>query len=243
MLRRLSRVLLASAVIAVGLIHVRADGREASPRNSALLQKFLSLPDPAPTSYRALRHLDAANERFDSTAWMDVWTEADAQNGFRYQIAAEGGSNYIRGHVFRETLEAERRLWVSGAMQRAALTLDNYAFEECASADDGLASLIVRPRRKDVLLVNGHIFLNRDDGDLVRVEGELSKSPSFWTRRVEVARWYRRFAGVRLPVAFETTAAVRIAGQSTFRMEYEYENVNGERVGTPHVRNQVVSGS
>jgi hypothetical protein len=62
------------------------------------------------------------------------------------------------------------------------------------------------------------------------------KSPSFWTRRVEIVRWFRRVAGVRLPVAVESTANVLIAGRSTFRMDYAYESVNEQHVGDPQPR-------
>jgi hypothetical protein len=220
----------------VAFAAVGAAGPAPVPNRSPILQRFLANPDPSPTAYRALRHLDAHNDHFDSTAWMDVWTEADARDGFRYHIAAEGGSEYIRSHVFRETLDAEHRMWASGAPGRAALTPDNYIFEDGIADASGLASIGLRPRRKDVLLVDGLIFLNPDDGELVRMEGLLSKAPSFWTRRVQITRWYRRFAGVRMPTVLESVANVRIAGTSTFRMIYEYESVNGETVGVPHTR-------
>ena len=180
-----------------------------------------------------LRHLEAQNDHFNSSAWMDVWTDADQASGFRYHIVGEGGSEYIRKRVFVPTLEAERTMWKSGATDRAGLTLDNYIFEDRGAQPDGLTSLGVKPRRKDVLLVDGSIFLRPEDGDLVRVEGRLSKPPSFWTRRVEIVRRYQRIAGVRMPVALETAANVLIAGRSTFRMSYEYESVNGQRVGSP----------
>jgi len=38
---------------------------------------------------------------------MDVWTEADQVGGFRYQVAAEGGSGYIRRRVFLAALQGE----------------------------------------------------------------------------------------------------------------------------------------
>jgi hypothetical protein len=87
-----------------------------------------------------------------------------------------------------------------------------------------------------MLLVNGTLFLRPDDGELMRLEGELAKTPSFWTRRVQVVRHYQRFLGIRMPIALETTAAVRIAGPSTFRMVYEYESINGQRIGNPQTR-------
>lgn len=71
------------------------------------------------------------------------------------------------------------------------------------------------------------MFLTPVEGDLVRVEGTLASRPSFWTRRVEVVRRYGRVGGVRVPVALESIADVRIVGRSTFRMTYHYLSVNG----------------
>ena len=205
---------------------------------SPILQRFLSNEAPAPVQYRALRHLDARNDRFDSTAWMDVWTEADSAGRFTFDIVAEGGSEYIRSKVFLTTLDVERGMWASGAPDRAALTPANYVFEDRGAQPDGLASLGVMPRRKDMLLIEGTIFVRPDDGDLVRVEGRLAKAPSFWTRRVDIVRSYQRFVGVRLPVALESVATVLIAGRSTLQMNYEYETVNGQHVGNPRPRLQ-----
>src|SRR5262245_8619333 len=77
---------------------------------SEALQRFLAGEDAAPYQYRALRHFEAHTQKLDKSAWMEVWTEAD-RSGFRYEIAAEGGSGSIRNKVFRETLEAEREMW------------------------------------------------------------------------------------------------------------------------------------
>jgi hypothetical protein len=224
--------LLVLLVIALPFVSVKAAGPSST---SAVMQRFFALDDPTPTQYRALRHLEARNEKFEKSAWMDVWTEGDA-SGFRYAIVSEDGSEYIRSKVFRATLDTERKMWASGAPDKAALTPANYVFEERGAQPDGLTSLVVKPRRKDVLLVDGSIFLNPDDGDLVRMEGRLSKAPSFWTRRVEIVRWYQRIAGFRMPMALETVANVVVAGTSTFRMSYEYETINGQRVGNPQPR-------
>ena len=138
--------------------------------------------------------------------------------------------------MFHASLEAEREIWEPGTPDQGALTPVNYVFEDRGAQPDGLVSLSVKPKRKDMLLVDGSIFLNPDDGELVRMEGRLSKTPSFWTRRVAIVRWYQRIAGFRMPTALESVANVRIAGVSTFRMTYEYESINGQRVGTPQPR-------
>jgi hypothetical protein len=167
---------------------------------------------------------------------MEAWTEFDQALGFRYEVVAEGGSSYIRKKVLLAALDGEQKLWAAREPQRASLTTDNYSFEHGGSTPDGLEWLGVKPKRKDVLLVEGSIFVQPDDGELSRIEGKLSKAPSFWTRRVEIVRRYQRIAGVRVPVAVESVAHVLIAGRSTFRMTYEYQIVNGHHVGDPQPR-------
>ena len=233
MTRGLSRSLLATSVVVLLVAHAAAVGR--STPSPVILQRFLALDDPTPSQFRSLRHLEARNDKFEKSAWMDVWTEADA-SGFRYEVVCEDGSDYIRSKVFRATLDREREMWSPGSPDEGALTPDNYVFEERGAQPDGLASIAVKPRRKNILLVDGSIYLNPDDGELVRLEGQLSKAPSFWTRHVKIVRWYHRIAGFRMPTALESVANVRVAGESTFRMTYDYESINRQHVGNPQPR-------
>ena len=61
-----------------------------------------------------------------------------------------------------------------------------------------------------------------------RVEGRLAKSPSFWTRSVDVVRHYARRAGRQVPVEVQSLADVKVVGPTQFVMKYEYESVNGQ---------------
>ena len=235
-----------TSLVAAGLVAALFGGRAPAQANRpaapTILERFLALDSAAPAQHRALRHFDAGSRRLKSIAWMDVWTEAD-DRGFRYQIVAEGGSEYIRSRVFRGTLQIEERQWASNAPDRAAVTHENYRFADSSEQPDGLVRIAVEPRRKDLLLVDGWIFLRPADGDLVRIEGQLSKSPSFWTRGVHIVRHYERIGGVRMPVALETTSNVLIAGTSTFKQRWEYESVNGARIGTPIPRSASGAGN
>jgi hypothetical protein len=224
------------AALAVAALLALPLGAQSAPANSPLINRVVARNDPPAQQYRALRRLDAQSAKLGAAAWMEAWTEVDPDVGFRYQIAGEGGSNFIRSQVLKPWLENEQKMWAAGDPERASFTFDNYAFDDRGVAADGLACLGVKSRRKDMLLVDGSIFVNAADGDLVRIEGRLSKTPSFWTRRVEVVRHYQRINGVRMPIAIETVAQVLIAGRSTFSMTYEYETVNGLRVGDPKAR-------
>ena len=223
-------------ITAVAIALFGAAPQAARSQGASALVRFLARGEEPPVEYRALRHLEAHNVKFGASAWMDAWTEFDRATGFRFEIVAEGGNAYVRRHVLRDALEGEQKMWAAREPQRASLTLDNYVFTERADMSDSLVAIGITPRRKDVLLIDGAIFVLAADGDLRRIEGRLSKPPSLWTRRVEIRRHYERRAGVRVPVAIESVASVLLAGRSTFTMTYEYETVNGQRVGSPQLR-------
>src|SRR6185295_226213 len=100
MSRGLIRSILITLLAAPFVLHAAASSTTGGdPRFPAVLQRFLSLDDPSPTGYRALRRLDARNQNLNKAAWMDVWTEADKLGVFKYTVVAEGGSGYIRSKV------------------------------------------------------------------------------------------------------------------------------------------------
>jgi hypothetical protein len=220
-------------VVAVGAGLIATAAPAAAPASDIpqvpALQRFLATEHSIVRQATSVRRLEARNDHFDTEAWMSVRTEADA-DGFRYTVLDEGGSGLVRNKALRGTLEQEKRLWTEGDTDRSWFTPDNYEFQDGGTDEDGLARIGVTPKRKDLLLVNGSIFLKPEDGELVRIEGTLAKSPSFWTRRIHVVRHYARIAGVHVPVAVESSAQIRIAGSSTFRMSYTYEAVNGVRL-------------
>jgi hypothetical protein len=226
--------LVAGLVVACAVANVHA----TQISHSTVLQRFLARGEEPPVEYRALRRLEAHNPKFKQSAWMVAWTEFDRASGFRYQIVDEGGSAYIRSKVLRAALDGEQKIWENQEPQKASFTGDNYLFEDAPPAADGLAAVAVRPKRKDVLLVEGAIFVQPADGELTRIEGKLSRTPSFWTRRVDVVRRYERKAGVRVPMSIESVAQVLIAGRSTFKMTYEYQTINGHHVGEPESAKQ-----
>lgn len=223
-----------AAMATVLASHPAASPGPNNPLISPVLERFLASQDTSLVHYRALRHMEAKCEHFASDASMDVWTEIDANGAMHYRVVSERGSEYIRSKVFRGVLEAEQKAVNDGTPRRAGLTLENYVFDSRTTAD-GLASAAIRPKRKDLLLVDGSVYFHPNDGELVRIEGRLSKTPSFWVRRVDIVRHYRRFGGISMPVGVESVANLLVAGHSTFKMTYDYESVAGRRVGSPQL--------
>jgi hypothetical protein len=194
--------------------------------------------EPELTQYRAYRRMHAQSEHFGQEAWLEAWTELD--NGeFRYSIVSESGSDYIRNKVLKAVLKREQELVEAGDCRRSELTPENYEFTD-GKQGDGERYVQIKPKRKDVLLVNGRMVLS-DGGELLRVEGQLSKNPSFWTSLVNVIRHYARLDGVRVPVSTESVAKVKFAGVSHLEVHYEYETINGRPVSVAARRTAAAS--
>jgi hypothetical protein len=187
------------------------------------------LKDVPLSQYRAYRRMHASNEKFNQEAWLEAWTEMD-QNGFRYEIVSERGSEYVRNKVLRNLLHREQQLIAAGQAGRAELSRENYDFEESEVYGKGVRYVMLKPRRKDMLLLDGRLVLNQDGTELLRVEGVLSKNPSFWTSVVNVIRGFARLDGVRVPVTTESIARLKLAGLARMTVQYEYETINGRPV-------------
>jgi hypothetical protein len=218
------------ALSATAAVHARARMLSAATNDLPVLERFLRASDVPLASYRAIRTLSASNGRFRASGWVEAITEFEVDRGFQYTIISEGGSPYIRSKVLRKVLEREAEARLTGEADRSSFTLDNYDFGEPAPDGDGLVRMQIRPRRRNDLMVSGSIVLTAADGDLVRVEGQPAKNPSFWTRRVDFVRRYGRVNGIRLPLGLSSTAHVLLAGSSSFAMCYDYELVNGALV-------------
>jgi hypothetical protein len=201
-----------------------------SSTDAPVVQRFLARPDEPLAGYRALRRLEARNDRFELHGWMEAWTELTAEGRFQYEIVREGGSEYIRNRVLRPLLENEERLFATREASRSAVTAQNYDLKGSEAAEPGVVKLLVKPKRRDVSLIDGAVFVTEEEADLVRVEGRLAKNPSFWTRRVDVVRHYHRIDGVRVPTRLDSVAQIRLAGTSTLSMTWDYTTINGAHV-------------
>jgi hypothetical protein len=229
--RRQATVLMAIAAVctAAPALYSAAGG---VPRTTVALARWLDRADTPLTSYRALRRLSAIARDGKMRASMVVWTELEP-GGFRYTVVSEAGSESMRRRVFRAMLDGEREAESKGEPRNCTLAATNYTFDPDPGTVDGLFRVGIRARREHPMLVNGAVFFNPDNGDLVRVEGRLAKRPSFWTRRVDIVRSYARIGGVHVPVSLRSTAQVLFLGEGTLTMKWEYERINGITVGAP----------
>jgi hypothetical protein len=217
----------ASIALAVAAMHAAPQAPAARP---AIVQKFLTAEGDTLTSYKAIRRLTASTRGGRMRASIEARTTLEPASGFNYEIVSEEGSPLIRRKVLIAALEAERQAVLSAESRGARLTPENYDFVGVSVASERLYKIDVRARRKHQMLIDGALFVDGDSADLVRMEGELSKRPSIWTRRVRVVREYARIEGFHVPVSMQSIADVLIVGASNFSMTYKYLEINGRTV-------------
>jgi hypothetical protein len=202
--------------------------------SSTGIGRVLGRNDNPLEQYRAYRRMHASTDKGKHEAWLEAWTELK-DGRFSYEIVSERGSETVRGKVLRSMLQREQELVNSGNTAKGELSAANYEFTEAGREADGTRVVQIKPKRDDVLLVDGRAVLD-DGGDLLRVEGKLAKNPSFWTSLVNIVRRYARIGGARVPIATETVAKVKMVGTAKLQVLYDYESVNGRPVRVTAVR-------
>jgi hypothetical protein len=234
---RLLTIVLGVIVVALNLstgTHADAESAATGPYamsgSAELVERFLAAGAPPLATYRARRTLTASTRGGSMTASVEAWTSVDTNGKFQYEITSAGGSDLIRRRVLIAALEEERRAWDEHDTS-GDLTPENYIFHVDDDRNGDYLRIRLEPRRKSSMLVDGLAFVTHDDLDIVRIEGELSKRPSFWTRHVEITRHFARIGGVRVPIEVQSRADIRIVGASMFSMLYDYVTVNGRPVG------------
>jgi hypothetical protein len=111
------------------------------------------------------------------------------------------------------------------------ISADNYDFHFIREVEAGGQHCYVMklvPRRKDIHLLRGNIWVDADTFLLHRFEGEIAKTPSWWVRNVRVTFIYSGVSGMWLQTAMEAAADVRILGRTTMvshDVKYKVTNI------------------
>jgi hypothetical protein len=215
------------ATFMVGIVSATASSLAAAGdgEQTTFIRRVVAQTTRSDVAVQATREMRAGTLSGKHQGWMRVQTTLTPGGHFSWAVLDEGGSSRTRDKVFRALLETEAESSRDGDLA-AALTPDNYVFTPVGPVAKGEVRLRLQPKRRDARLIDGHLIVSAD-GYPIRLEGKLAKSPSFWVKSVHVVKRYGRFAGVALPISVESTADLKLFGQSTFTMRYTYTHVNG----------------
>jgi len=146
------------------------------------------------------------------------------------------GDGFVKKNVITRVLQSEVDHVQKDSPALTALSPENYKFSYRGTSQigDRLVHVFqVKPRRKSLGLFKGHIFLDAYTGSLVRAEGRLVKSPSFFLKNIDFVQEYSDVDGFTVPTHVHSEAKTRLVGRvivDIFQRDYRLVPAAGEQM-------------
>lgn len=153
---------------------------------------------------------------------VDVKYQSPATKEFTVRSAT--GSKLLIERVFNKLLQSEKEALTEENQRRVALNNDNYTFTLTGqeSTPAGLCYILsVEPRTNNKLLYRGRIWVDATDFAVVRIAAAPAKSPSFWTKDIQIEHVYAKVADFWLPMSNQSTTNTRLGGHAYLTIEYK----------------------
>jgi len=168
------------------------------------------------------------------TAEVTVRETFDPPRSLSYSCAHFSGGGFINKNVIAHVLERNVDYVRRGIGSKAAILESNYKFSGKGTeefAGQPVYRFAVKPRHKAQGLFRGDVLLDTQTGHLLRAEGRLSKSPSWWIKRIEFVQDYADVGEFTMPVKTFAVAQARMIGRVVVTIRH-----NGYEVRTAQTR-------
>jgi hypothetical protein len=178
----------------------------------------------------ATRTYKVQNEKEKIVAEQVVFMEYAAPSTETFTSSSEKGSEFVLHHVFQRLMEEEKQRIKADKDPDSLITPDNYTFEIVGTERIGSSNCSVVhavPMYKRTDLFDGEIWIDNSDFAIVKIIGQLAKSPSFWIKQVDFSRNYQKIDGFWLLSKEEAVSVIRVFGKETLSVNYQNYAVNG----------------
>jgi len=127
------------------------------------------------------------------------------------------GDGFVKSNVITRLLQSEVDHVQKDDPALTAISPANYkfAYKGASNIENRMVHVFqVKPHKKRVGLFKGRIYLDAHTGALVRVEGNLVKSPSFFVKHIEFVQQFADIQSFTLPIRMHSEAKARIVGRT-----------------------------
>ena len=127
------------------------------------------------------------------------------------------GDNFVKSNVITRLLQSEVDHVLKDDPSQTAISPANYKFsyKGAGRVQDRLVHVYqVKPHKKRPGLFKGRVYLDAHTGALVRAEGSVVKSPSFFVKHIEFWQDYTDVQSFTLPAHIHSVAKARIVGRT-----------------------------
>jgi hypothetical protein len=158
------------------------------------------------------------------------------------------GDTFVRTNVIYRVLESDVENVEKKTGQRVAMLEINYRFSYKGIEDlNGrpLYAFALKPHRKDPGLFKGKILIDPQTGHIVRAVGRLSKSPSWWIKRIDFIQDYVDVGDFTMSAQIQSVTQARIAGRIVVNIRhaaYEVPQIEQRKSAPNSIRSCTASG-
>jgi hypothetical protein len=127
------------------------------------------------------------------------------------------GDGFVKSNVITRLLQSEVDHVQKDDPALTAISMANYKFsyKGASHVQDRLVHVYqVKPHKKHPGLFKGRIYLDAHTGALVRAEGSVVKSPSFFVKHIEFLQDFAEVQSFTLPIHMHSEAKARIVGRT-----------------------------
>ena len=182
------------------------------------------------SGYTGMRRYSFENKKVKKNAEMTVRVVCDRTGAKSFEVVAESGSGFVRSHIIRRMIDAEREASAKAEHEETRIIPQNYDFRLLGTEKkEGRSSYVleISPKKKNQFMIRGRIWVDAVDFAITRLEGSPAKNPSFWIRSVHVVHRYDRIGQFWLPVTNQSRAEARVFGTNDVGIEYFDYLING----------------
>ena len=127
------------------------------------------------------------------------------------------GDGFVKSNVITRLLQSEVDHVQKDDPALTAISPANYkfAYKSASNIENRVVHVFqAKPHKKRVGLFKGRIYLDAYTGALVRAEGSLVKSPSFFVKHIEFVQQFADIQSFTLPIRMHSEAKARIVGRT-----------------------------
>ena len=167
--------------------------------------------------YTATTVIDAELPDSAQKAEFEVRRRYSSPSSLEFTPVRFSGDSFVKSNVIVRLLQAEVDHVHRQEQSQTAINSDNYRFNYKGTVElNGRFVHVydVKPMHKRVGLFKGKIFVDAATGSLLRAQGRMVKSPSFFVKKIQFVEDYSVIAGFTLSTHIHSEAQTRLVGKA-----------------------------
>jgi hypothetical protein len=188
------------------------------------------------TGYSSVNVIEAELPASAQRAEFELKRHYVAPSVLEFTPVRSSGDKFVKSNVIVRLLQSEVDHVHKREQSQTAIDSSNYKFNYKGTSQlNGNAAHVyeVKPRENRVGLFKGKIYVDAATGHLLRAQGRIAKSPSFFIKKINFVQDYGTISGFTFPTHLHSEAETRLVGKAIVDIthrDYQLEFPGGSDV-------------